>query len=66
MIIDAPIENKVVIGDDPHKAKFFMNKSMDRVSPDLELPTPTLKSTTLKVLTRGEISGYVIFYTRNL
>ena len=66
MIIDAPIENKVVLADDLHEARFFIDESVDWVSPYLESTTPTLGSTTPKVLTSGEISGYVTFYTRNL
>ena len=66
MIIDATIENKVVLADDPHEARFFIDESVDGVSPDHESTTPTLGSTTPKVPTSGEISGYVTFYTRNL
>ena len=63
MIIDAPIENMVILADDPHEARFFIDESVDGVSPDLESTTPTLGSTTPKVPTSGEISEYVTFYT---
>ena len=80
MIIDAPLENKVVLANDPHEARFFIDESVDGVSldlgsttqtlesttPTLGSSTPTLGSSTPKLPASGEISGYVTFYTRNL
>ena len=66
MIIHAPIENKVVSADDLHEARVIIYESVDVVSPDLKSTTPTLGSSTPKVPTRGEISAYGAFDSRNL
>ena len=58
MIVDAPAELNTVLADDPHETRFFIEQSVDRGSPDTESAPPLPAS--------GDISGCVIFCTRNL
>ena len=61
MIIDAAQEPHVVLANDPHEARFFLDEPVDKVSQDSEPAHPSPK-----LPVSEDISGYVTFCTQNL